>query len=108
MEMLHVTGRMTPKEMAAQIGSGLLSFPVTPFKADLGFDETRYRENLDWLCRYDVAGLFAAGGNGEVFSLTPAGGGRGGGGAVGGGNGPNPGLPRAGHGPPIAPDKAGG
>jgi 5-dehydro-4-deoxyglucarate dehydratase len=67
-----VTSRMTPKEMAAQIGSGLLSFPVTPFKADLTFNETRYRENLDWLCRYDVAGLFAAGGTGEFFSLTPA------------------------------------
>ena len=64
--------KMTPKEMAAQIGGGLLSFPVTPFKADLSFDEKRYRENLDWLCGYDVAGLFAAGGTGEFFSLTPA------------------------------------
>jgi 5-dehydro-4-deoxyglucarate dehydratase len=63
--------RMTPKEMAREIGSGLLSFPVTPFHADLSFDEARYRENLDWLCGYDVAGLFAAGGTGEFFSLTP-------------------------------------
>ena len=31
----------------------------------------RYRANLDWLCGYDVAGLFAAGGTGEFFSLTP-------------------------------------
>ena len=67
-----MTSRMTPKEMAAQIGSGLLSFPVTPFKADLSFNEAQYRENLDWLCRYEVAGLFAAGGTGEFFSLTPA------------------------------------
>jgi 5-dehydro-4-deoxyglucarate dehydratase len=72
METLDVTSRMTPKEMAAQIGSGLLSFPVTPFKADLSFNEAQYRENLDWLCRYEVAGLFAAGGTGEFFSLTPA------------------------------------
>jgi 5-dehydro-4-deoxyglucarate dehydratase len=63
---------MTPKEMATQIGSGLLSFPVTPFKADLSFNEARYRENLDWLCGHEVAGLFAAGGTGEFFSLTPA------------------------------------
>lgn len=63
---------MTPKEMAQQIGSGLLSFPVTPFHADHTFDETRYRSNLDWLCGYEVAGLFAAGGTGEFFSLTPA------------------------------------
>jgi len=62
---------MTPQEMAQQIGGGLLSFPVTPFKADYSFDEARYRANLDWLCDYDVAGLFAAGGTGEFFSLTP-------------------------------------
>jgi 5-dehydro-4-deoxyglucarate dehydratase len=63
---------MTPKEMATRIGSGLLSFPVTPFGADLSFNEARYRENLDWLCGYAVAGLFAAGGTGEFFSLNPA------------------------------------
>lgn len=64
--------RMTPREMAQQIGGGLLSFPVTPFHADLSFNEAQYRANLDWLCGYDVAGLFAAGGTGEFFSLSPA------------------------------------
>src|SRR5664279_782975 len=62
---------MTPQEMAQQIGGGMLSFPVTPVKADYSFDEVRYCANLDWLCDYDVAGLFAAGGTGEFFSLTP-------------------------------------
>jgi 5-dehydro-4-deoxyglucarate dehydratase len=66
-----MTTRMTPKEMANHIGGGLLSFPVTPFNADLSFNEAQYRSNLDWLCGYDVAGLFAAGGTGEFFSLTP-------------------------------------
>ena len=64
--------KMTPREMAAKIGGGLLSFPVTPFNADYSFDEATYRANMDWLCGYDVAGLFAAGGTGEFFSLTPA------------------------------------
>src|SRR6478609_10258657 len=64
--------KMTPQEMAHKIGGGLLSFPVTPFKADYSFDETAYRSNMDWLCGYDVAGLFAAGGTGEFFSLTAA------------------------------------
>src|SRR5438067_11327502 len=64
--------RMTPKEMASRIGDGLLSFPVTPFRPDNAFDETRYRSNLDWLCGYEVAGLFAAGGTGEFFSLSHA------------------------------------
>ena len=56
--------RMTPNEMALTIGKGLLSFPVTPFDADNRFDTARYRSNLDWLCGYEVAGLFAAGGTG--------------------------------------------
>jgi 5-dehydro-4-deoxyglucarate dehydratase len=64
--------KMTPQEMARAIGGGLLSFPVTPFKADFSFDETTYRSNMDWLCGHDVAGLFAAGGTGEFFSLTAA------------------------------------
>ena len=64
--------KMTPREMAQHIGGGLLSFPVTPFKPDYSFDEETYRSNMDWLCGHEVAGLFAAGGTGEFFSLTPA------------------------------------
>ena len=64
--------KMTPTEMAKHLGGGLLSFPVTPFNADYTFNEAQYRENMDWLCGFDVAGLFAAGGTGEFFSLTPA------------------------------------
>jgi 5-dehydro-4-deoxyglucarate dehydratase len=63
--------KMTPQEMAKQIGGGLLSFPVTPFKPDYSFDEATYRANMDWLCGHEVAGLFAGGGTGEFFSLTP-------------------------------------
>lgn len=67
-----MASKLTPKEMAQRIGSGLLSFPVTPFNpSTLAFDEKVYRSNLDWLSSYDVAGLFAAGGTGEFFSLTP-------------------------------------
>ena len=36
------------------------------------FDEPRYREHLAWQASFGVAGLFAAGGTGEGFSLTPA------------------------------------
>lgn len=59
-----------PQELATKIGSGLLSFPVTAFDADLAFNETRYREHLSYMSQYDVSGLFAAGGTGEFFSLT--------------------------------------
>ncbi len=63
--------RYTPTEFARQIGAGLLSFPVTHFKDDFSFDEGAYRANLDWLFGHPAAGLFAAGGTGEFFSLTP-------------------------------------
>lgn len=61
----------TPEALATSLRSGLLSFPVTHFTDDLHFDEARYREHLSWLSGFDVAGLFAAGGTGEGFSLTP-------------------------------------
>lgn len=63
---------MTPQEMAASIGSGLLSFPVTHFDDQFRFAEGPYREHCAWLLEHDVAGLFAAGGTGEFFSLEPA------------------------------------
>ena len=64
---------MAPIEMANRLGSGLLSFPVTHFDADLRFDEGPYREHCAWLLELRaLAGLFAAGGTGEFFSLTPA------------------------------------
>lgn len=60
----------SPTDLAAQLKSGLLSFPVTHFHDDLTFDEAGYRKHLSWLAEYPVAGLFAAGGTGEGFSLT--------------------------------------
>ncbi|TWD75295.1 5-dehydro-4-deoxyglucarate dehydratase [Kribbella amoyensis] len=63
---------LSPDALAARLKTGLLSFPVTAFAADLSFDEAGYRDHLAWLSQYDVAGLFAAGGTGEGFSLTTA------------------------------------
>jgi 5-dehydro-4-deoxyglucarate dehydratase len=63
--------RMTPSEFARQVGTGLLSFPVTCFRDDLSFDEAKYRDHVAWLGGHKVAGLFAAGGTGEFFSLAP-------------------------------------
>lgn len=63
--------RMTPTEMAATIGNGLLSFPVTHFDSGHQFAEGPYREHCASMLEYELAGLFAAGGTGEFFSLTP-------------------------------------
>lgn len=64
--------RMTPAEMAGTIGGGLLSFPVTHFDAEGRFVESAYREHCGWMLQHNLAGLFAAGGTGEFFSLKPS------------------------------------
>ncbi len=55
--------------LQAKIGSGLLSFPVTDFTTDGAFDPKGYAARLHWLSSYESAGLFAAGGTGEFFSI---------------------------------------
>lgn len=62
---------LSPPELAAKLGSNLLSFPVTHFQPDGAFDESAYREHIAWLSSYPAAGLFAAGGTGEFFALAP-------------------------------------
>jgi 5-dehydro-4-deoxyglucarate dehydratase len=62
--------RMAPEELVKKIGGGLLSFPVTHFTEDFAFNEAPYREHIEWLLQHSPAGLFAAGGTGEFFSLT--------------------------------------
>ena len=62
--------RMSPKELAKAVGSGLLSFPVTHFSEQNTFDEQAYRGHIEWLLEHNPAGLFAAGGTGEFFSLS--------------------------------------
>jgi 5-dehydro-4-deoxyglucarate dehydratase len=61
---------MDPKQLAHSIGSGLLSFPVTHFTEKNLFDEGAYRKHISWLIEHKPAGLFAAGGTGEFFSIT--------------------------------------
>jgi 5-dehydro-4-deoxyglucarate dehydratase len=60
-----------PQELAVALKDGLLSFPVTPFTGAGEIDEERYREHIDWQSSFQIGGLFAAGGTGEGFSLTP-------------------------------------
>jgi 5-dehydro-4-deoxyglucarate dehydratase len=63
---------MDPGEMAKRVGQGLLSFPVTHFDENLEFRPKPYQEHIEWLLSHRPAGLFAAGGTGEFFSLTLA------------------------------------
>ncbi len=60
---------MDHQQLKARIGSGLLSFPVTDFGPDGAFDAAGYARRLQWLSSFPAAGLFAAGGTGEFFSI---------------------------------------
>lgn len=63
---------MSFEDLKSRIGSGLLSFPVTPFDKNGELDENAYRGHVEWLSGYEAAALFAAGGTGEFFSLSLA------------------------------------
>ena len=63
--------KMSPSELAKKIGEGLLSFPVTHFTRRFRVRRSAAIASIiDWLLEYKPAGLFAAGGTGEFFSLT--------------------------------------
>ncbi|MGJ4859540.1 5-dehydro-4-deoxyglucarate dehydratase [Labrys sp. La1] len=62
---------MKTEELKHVLGAGLLSFPVTHFHADGNFNAKSYAEHVAWLSGFEAATLFAAGGTGEFFSLTP-------------------------------------
>lgn len=63
---------MRPADLKAVVPTGLLSFPVTDFDRALNFDPWQYAARLEWLMPFGASALFAAGGTGEFFSLTPA------------------------------------
>lgn len=62
---------MDPQEVKAALGAGLLSFPVTPFDNSGAFNPAVYRDHISWLADFPATALFAAGGTGEFFSLSP-------------------------------------
>jgi len=63
---------MTPEQIKAALGSGLLSFPVTHFDSDGEFAADSYKSHIEWLTGFNAPVLFAAGGTGEFFSLSPS------------------------------------
>ena len=49
---------------------GVIAFPVTPFRSNLDLDLEGLRHNVDWLIGHGIKALVAAGGTGELYSLT--------------------------------------
>tara|TARA_A100001391_G_scaffold205162_1_gene203844 strand:- start:2102 stop:3010 length:909 start_codon:yes stop_codon:yes gene_type:complete len=62
---------MNPQDVKHALGAGLLSFPVTHFDAEGRFNAKSYQDHVAWLSGFEATTLFAAGGTGEFFSLTP-------------------------------------
>lgn len=52
--------------------SGVIAFPITPFKEDLSLDLPRLHENLNKLLEYPISAIVTAGTTGEMYALTPA------------------------------------
>jgi 5-dehydro-4-deoxyglucarate dehydratase len=50
---------------------GVLGFPVTPFRDDLSLDLDALGSNVDEMARHPFCAMVAAGGTGELYSLTP-------------------------------------
>ena len=51
---------------------GVIAFPVTPFKDNLALDLPGLHHNLTKLLEHPISAVVAAGGTGEMYSLTPA------------------------------------
>ena len=59
-----------PEQLRSRL-TGVIAFPVTPFKADLTLDVEGLRKNLRHLAQFPFCAVVAAGGTGETYSLDP-------------------------------------
>lgn len=49
---------------------GVFGFPVTPFQQDLSLDLAALEKNVDEMTRHPYCAIVAAGGTGEIYSMT--------------------------------------
>lgn len=61
---------MSPREFAAKL-RGVFGFPITPFRRDLSLDLDALARNVDEMAGYPFCAIVAAGGTGELYSLSP-------------------------------------
>jgi len=61
---------MNPQELCTKL-EGVIGFPVTPFNADHSLDIDGHRKNVRYMLEQPMCALVAAGGTGELYSLTP-------------------------------------
>ncbi len=61
---------MTPRQFTATL-TGVFRHHVTPFHRDLSLDLEALADNVDQMARHPFCAMVAAGGTGEVYSMTP-------------------------------------
>ncbi len=61
---------MKPDKLRKSLENGVIAFPVTPFKDDLSLDLDGLRQNLRQMLQYNFRAIVAAGGTGEMYSLS--------------------------------------
>ena len=61
---------MTPTELRSRL-EGVIAFPVTNFKSDYSLDIDAYRTNVAEMVKFPLCAVVAAGGTGELYSVTP-------------------------------------
>jgi 5-dehydro-4-deoxyglucarate dehydratase len=62
---------MLPAELCSRL-VGPIGFPVTPFRDDLSLDLSALEQNVREMLKHPPVAVVAAGGTGELYSLTPA------------------------------------
>ena len=61
---------MSPKKLCSSL-KGVIGFPVTPFKEDHSLDLEGHRTNVSYMMQQSMCAIVAAGGTGELYSLSP-------------------------------------
>lgn len=64
------TERVNGRSFASTL-KGVFGFPVTPFRPDLTLDLDALARNVDEMASHPFCAIVAAGGTGELYSLTP-------------------------------------
>ncbi|HUX87145.1 MAG TPA: 5-dehydro-4-deoxyglucarate dehydratase [Chloroflexota bacterium] len=62
---------LSPSELRPRL-RGVLAFPTTPFNDDLSLNETAFQTQVDYLVSSGLHAIVAAGGTGELYSMTPS------------------------------------
>jgi 5-dehydro-4-deoxyglucarate dehydratase len=61
---------LTPHALKLRIAEGIMAFPATPFRSDGSLDLSCLESHVSFLAQHSPTALVAAGGAGEIFSLS--------------------------------------